>query len=225
MIGTSLARKVMEFQYKILRAPLQALDSQLGQRLHGGSRLRIITERGLARADATAGRLLNADDLARHGILRFEHAETAERAAKEADRAGELRAAAEQTREQARTEAEQTRAKARREERERVARAGREAQQAKREAVNQARQEAAAKKREATKRAKAQTEQARQRRSAKDQQVAEKNQRAIAPATAALKEAAKGKSAASAQRAQADKLARLAETEKTSRQRDRSRPS
>jgi hypothetical protein len=225
MIGTPLAQKVLRAEYKVLRVPLRALDRGLGRRLPEGSRLRHAIERGLAGADVAAGRLLNDDGLLRRGTVLHEHAETAQQAVRQAERAAELRAAAEQTEERARAEAAQKRADARRAERDRVARARRREQQAEREAAEQGRAEAARKKREVRKRANARSAQARQSRSVKDQRIAETTRRATAPAKATLKDAAKEKSAAATRRAQAGKLARLAETEKKTRQAARSQSS
>jgi hypothetical protein len=135
MIGTPLAQKVLRLEYKVLRAPLGALDARLARRLSDRSRLRLTVERGLAGADAAAGRLLNDDALLRRASMLRRHAETAEQAVEKSERAAQLRSAAEQSKEQSRSEAADKRTNARREERERVARARREEEQAERQAA------------------------------------------------------------------------------------------
>jgi hypothetical protein len=221
MIGSSLTQKLLSSEYKLVRMPLGLLDTQLAQRLSPRSRVRLTIERGLGTLDTRIGHLVADSELVERGALLRDHADFAEHAVEGYERAGELRREAEQAEEHARAEADQKRADAERQEQERIAQALREEQQAEQEAKRQARETAAAKRREARERAAAQEQKASQERAAKEQKVSARAQRATAPAKSTLHEAAKEKSAASQKRGQAAELSRLAETEKRSRQTQR----
>jgi hypothetical protein len=213
MIGTPLARKVLRLEYSLLRAPLRVLDSRLANR----PRLHLPLERVLAASDATAGRLLGDPSLARRGETLREHADTAARAVALSTEAQQLREQAREVKEQGVAEADRKRNEARRTERQRVAEAVEQEEQAEREAEQRARDEANQKKQAAAARAEQRRNQASAARSATEKRVNARTERATAPAKSALKDAAKVKADADERRADADKLADLADTEKQTR--------
>jgi hypothetical protein len=190
MIGTSLAQKVLRAEYSMVRTPLGAIESGLTSRLPARSRFRAAIHRGLANCDAVAARLTRDQSLTHRADLAMRQADTIEHSVSLSDQADELRDAALRRQEEA-DRAREKRTQAARQERERVARAQREEEKAKQEAESRAAAEAADRKKAAAQRASTRQQQAKKERAAQEHRVAERTQRASAPAKAALKDAAK----------------------------------
>ena len=218
MIGTPMTRKILRFEYTVLRAPWTALDAQLRRRLSDGSPLRLTLERGLAGYDTLAGRLLRDPQLVQRGDLLTRHAVAVEQAAARTAEAAELRAAAEQTEHDAAEAADAKRVAAQRRKQQRVAAALEQEQRAEQDAAAAARITAEAKKKQAAERANARKQAATAERTATQRQTSARTERATAPAKATLKDAAAQKTAAAERRSEARRLARLAEVEKHERQ-------
>lgn len=218
MIGTPLAQHALRLQYTLVRVPFGALESQLARAFSEESPVRLTVERGLARCDAVAGRLLGAPDLIRRGERMDEHVSAVATSVDRAAAAEQLRAKAAQVKQDAAEEADRVREEAAQQQRDRVKQAAREKKEATVRAAEQAQTEAAQKKEQAAQRANKRRQEASAARAAEQQRIAERTKRATAPAKATLKSAAEKKSDAADQRAKAGKLAELADTEKTARQ-------
>ena len=211
----TVPRTVLAFEYAAIRRPVTLVENLLVGRLDSEDPRRLGVERALGQVDAVAGRWLDDTNLTARG----ERAQAHSNAVTEAQK---LQAQSEQTKAQADAAlgretkaAEKQRAEAARDHREEVAAAAKQESQHKAEAIRQAKARAGAEKETIARQVEATVAGA-----AARQHAGADNQLKMATAapTAELADANATEKEAAGQRADADRLAQLAETEKRSRQ-------
>ena len=211
-------RAAAALQYKALRLPYTVLETQVVTRfLDEESRVRLAFERALGNVDATIGKLLDNDELTRRGTALARRADVLENAVRLEEKAEQRKAEADA---------------ALREQKEQAAQQRRQAEQEKAERARQVKQQAAAEKRRVKEQAQAQEKAAAQaisksaqaeldaERERLEQQEArieqQKAARTAAP-KAQLDKAVERQAVADDERAEAERLAQLAEAERESR--------
>jgi hypothetical protein len=214
----TVPRTVLAFEYAAIRRPVTLVENLLVGRLDSEDPRRLGVERALGQVDAVAGRWLDDTNLTARG----ERAQAHSNAVTEAQK---LQAQSEQTKAQADAAlgretkaAEKQRAEAARDHREEVAAAAKQESQHKAEAIRQAKARADAEKETIARQVEATVAGAAARQHAQNAGADNQLKMATAAPTAELADANATEKEAAGQRADADRLAQLAETEKRSRQ-------
>ena len=94
----SVTRNILNAEYRLLRAPMRALERRVLPRLPEESVVRMGAEGGLGLMDSVAGRLTGNDDVRRHGAAMIEAVKASIRARWDERRADNLHTRAERER-------------------------------------------------------------------------------------------------------------------------------
>ena len=212
----TVPRTVVALEYKALRLPAAAVGLAVGT-LDDESRVRLAFEKALGGVDATVGKLLKDEGLARRGTALSRRAEVLETAVRLEEKAEQRKAAADgelQEQKQAaaaqRREAAQRKADEARRVREQAA-----AEKRRVKAEADAQEKAAAQAVRSTATAKIEAE--RERLAETEQRIEERTAARTAAPKAQLEDAVERQQAADAERSAADRLASLAAAERESR--------
>jgi len=217
MSFVGLSRSILRVQYHVARLPLQVIEEQLVARLDSDARLRLFYQRSLGLLDAVAGNVLGSPGLAQRGVNKIDASDKLMRAA-------DLDAQANATIAQAGSEVREVRRAATQAVKDAHAARAQDAKQARdtaEERKRAAREEADQRVGAATKRA---DETAAQRKGAAEK--AKKVEHAViradetlaeVSAQAKLDDAQHNRGVAARKRAEADRLADLADDEKAKR--------
>ena len=218
MNALTVPRTGAALQYKALRFPSRVFEQQLvGRFLDQDSPLRLGVERSLASLDASAGRLLHDEGLARRGTAVARKADALEVASSLEEKAAQRKAEAEQTLQGQKQAAADKHEQATRDRTERTAEIAREEVADKRAAKDKAaaREKAAADAIDKSANAKLQQEQ--QRLEAQQDRIETRTKARTAAPKAQLDNAVDRSAEAAAERSDADRLAQLAAAERASR--------
>ncbi|MDX6199057.1 MAG: hypothetical protein QOJ79_2208 [Actinomycetota bacterium] len=213
----TLPKAAAALEYRALRLPATLLESQVARFLAEDSSVRLGFEKALGTLDEKAGSLLGNESLASRGHALRRRSEILGKAVELEAKAEARKAAAATKLEAGKKAAEQTREQAKRSAREGVQQTLQTEQAEKKRAEQQARArlQAETERVEAEARAKAQAVTAQL--DAQEQRIEQTTKARIAAPKAQLSNAIAEKKAADAERAKADRLAKLASDEKDSR--------
>lgn len=211
-------RAAAALQYKVLRLPATVVETQVVARfLDEESRVRLAYEKALGNVDTTVGKLLANDALTRRGTALSRRAEVLETAVRLEEKAQQRQSEADETLREQKSQAAGQRRAAEQEKAERTRRLKQEAAAEKRRVKEQAeaQEKAAAKAISTSAQAKLDAERARlEQQEARIEQVKDAR---TAASKAQLEQAVERQSGADAERAEADRLAQLAEAEREGR--------
>lgn len=213
--------KVLRFQYRIARLPLQVIEDRVVARMGAESPARLLYERSLGALDATVGNALGDAELEKRGAALAERSEALGRAA-------QLDATAAQTQEDAtadlnakRTEVAQAQKEARATKQREAEEARTAAEERKRAAAEVAEKRTAAAKRQADELAAQRTKAAEAFKRGEQARIRAAEQKATAAAESKREDARAKRNVAASKRAQADRIEKLADVEKRRRQSER----
>lgn len=212
---------VLRFHYQLARFPLQLIEDRVVNRIPTEAPARLLYERSLGMLDSTVGNVLGDATLTERGAALVERSDTLGRAAQLDAQAAVRKAQADAKLRSVRDEAIQEREEAQKATQQEVKKARIGAEERKRAAARTAQQQSAAAKRRADETAsqRKRTVEAAKRQVQGRTHAAEK---AVAKASAATVDEAEDKlGEAAEQRAEADRVAQLAEAEKRQRREER----
>lgn len=212
---------VLRFHYRIARFPLQLIEDRVVNRISSEAPARLLYERSLGMLDSTVGSVLGDATLAERGAALVERSDTLGRAGQLDAQAALRKAQADAKLRSTRDEVIQQREEAQKATQQEVTEARIGAEQRKRQAAQSARQQSVAAKRRADETA-AQRKQMVESAKRQVEDRAHAAEKAAAKSSAAKLDDAEDKlGEAAQQRAEADRVARLAATEKRQRQEER----
>ncbi|OBI07676.1 IF2 family translation initiation factor [Mycobacterium scrofulaceum] len=212
---------VLRFHYQLARFPLQVIEDRVVTRIPSEAPARLLFERSLGMLDATVGNALADPNLVERGTALVERSDALGRAAQLDAKAAARKEQADAKLRGARDEAIEDREQAQAATRQEIKEARESAEQRKRAATQSAQQQSAAAKRradEAADRQKRTVESAKRQVETRTQAT----EKAVSKAAAAKIDEAEDKLGdAAAKRAEADRVAQLADVEKQQRQEER----
>jgi len=215
---STLPRTVLAFEYAAIRRPITFAESLILGRLETEDPRRLGVERALGQVDALAGRWFDDTDLTERGERAQAHADAVVKAQKLHAQAQQTKTAADAKLKRETKAADKQRYAAAQEHRAEVTDANKALTQQKAQAEKQAKARADAEKLTITKQAQAKAAAADQRQDTQANAADNRFKTATAAPKAELADANETAKEAAAQRADADRLAHLAETERRSRQ-------
>jgi hypothetical protein len=214
----TLPKAAAALEYKALRLPATLLEKQVVVRfLAEDSALRLGFEKALGTIDEKAGSLLGNDDLTTKGHALRRRSEVLGKAVELEAKAQARKESAEAKLKAGKQSAEQTREQARKAQREGVQEALREEQAEKRRVEQEAQARLAAERKRVEDEARAKADAVTSQLEAQEQRIDDVTKARTAAPKAQLGDAVAEKKAANAERAKADRLAKLAQDEKDSR--------
>jgi hypothetical protein len=215
----TVPRTAAALEYKVLRLPATVVETQLVARfLDEESRVRLAYEKALGNVDAAVGRLLDDEALTRRGTALSRRAEVLENAVALEEKAAQRKAEADEALRAQKAQAADQRRTA---EKEKAAEARRVREQAaaeKRRVKEQAAAQEKAAAQEISANAEAQLRAERDRLAQAEQQIEQRVAERTAAPKAQLDRAVELQGEADDERAQAERLAQLADAERESRQ-------
>jgi hypothetical protein len=213
----TLPRTVAALEYKALRLPATVVGKAVST-LDEESRVRLAFEKALGNVDATVGRLIGDEDLTRRGTALSRKAEVLETAVALEEKAEQRKQQAAQTYQAQKSTAAQQRREAEQEKADETRRL-REQEKARKQAVKQqadAKERAAAQAVQTNAQAKIRAE--RERLAETEERIQARTSARTAAPKAQLSEAIQRKQDADSERAAADRMAQLADVERSKRQ-------
>ena len=219
----TLPRTVAAIEYKALRLPATLLQSQVVVRfLDEDSKLRLGFEKALGTLDEKAGSLLDNEALTDRGRVLRRRSEILGKAVQLEEVAEQRKAAAEATLREGRKKADQKREQARKGQQQGVQQALQEEQADKARAEREAKARLDAEKKRVGQQARAKATAVTSQLQAQESRIDATERARTAAPKAQLSDAVDKKRTADAERAQAERLAQLAETERETRKAARS---
>lgn len=219
----TLPKAAAALEYKALRLPVTLIESQLVVRfLAEDSALRLGFERALGTLDERAGVLLGNDALASRGHALRRRSDVLEKAVQLETKAQARQKHADATLRTVKADAEKAREQARDAQREGVQQALRQEQEDKRRAEQEAAARVQAENKRVADEARTKAQAVSAQLNAQEQRIDQATKVRTAAPKAQLQDAAAEKKAANAERAKAERLAKLAADERASRQTARS---
>jgi hypothetical protein len=213
----TVPRTVASLEYSVLRAPAALVESKLIGRLDEESRVRLAYERALGSIDQVVGRLLADEKISRRGTALARRADVLETAVRLEEKAEQRKAAADEALREQKSAAQEQRRTAEQDKADETRRL-REQEKARKQAIKDqadAKEKAAAA--SARRKADAELQSERQRVAQQEARIEQRTEARTAASKAQLETAVERKSAADAERADADRLAKLAGAEKQRR--------